>query len=51
MFGFRFRGRRYYCGGKVGFLLATLDFGQRRFDLSDEILAYINPMEVLHKLK
>jgi UTP--glucose-1-phosphate uridylyltransferase len=44
VFGFRFRGQRYDCGSKAGFLQATVAFGLSRPDLRDEFSAYINDM-------
>ena len=38
---FRFRGRRFDCGSKSGFLQATVAFGLAREDLRDEFLAYL----------
>jgi UTP--glucose-1-phosphate uridylyltransferase len=37
VFGFRFQGRRFDCGDKVGFLQANIAFALRRPDLSDKI--------------
>jgi len=39
--GFRFRGRRFDCGSKSGFLQATVSFGLAREELRDDLLAYI----------
>ncbi|MCE6967102.1 UTP--glucose-1-phosphate uridylyltransferase [Cereibacter sphaeroides] len=39
--GFRFRGRRYDCGSKAGFLQATAAFGLAREDLRDEFSAFL----------
>ncbi|ADE83890.1 MULTISPECIES: UTP--glucose-1-phosphate uridylyltransferase GalU [Rhodobacter] len=36
VYGFRFRGQRYDCGSKAGFLQATVAFGLAREDLRDE---------------
>lgn len=41
---FRFRGRRFDCGSKAGFLQATVAFGLARDDLRDEFLAYIKSL-------
>ncbi|MBK5926301.1 UTP--glucose-1-phosphate uridylyltransferase GalU [Rhodobaculum claviforme] len=41
VYGFRFRGQRFDCGSKAGFLQATLAFGLDRDDLRDDLLAYI----------
>jgi UTP--glucose-1-phosphate uridylyltransferase len=49
VFGFRFRGQRYDCGSKAGFLQATVAFGLSRPDLRDEFAAYLNDMVALQK--
>ena len=36
VFGLRFRGQRYDCGSKIGFLQATVAFGLSRPDLREE---------------
>lgn len=36
VYGFRFKGQRYDCGSKAGFLQATVAFGLSRPDLCDE---------------
>ncbi len=49
VFGFRFRGQRYDCGSKAGFLQATVAFGLARPDLSEEFNAYLHDMIALQK--
>lgn len=49
VFGFRFRGQRYDCGSKAGFLQATVAFGLSRSDLREEFSAYLNDMIALQK--
>lgn len=49
VFGFRFRGQRYDCGSKAGFLQATVAFGLSRPDLREEFSAYINDMVAMQK--
>ncbi len=49
VFGFRFRGQRYDCGSKSGFLQATVAFGLSRPDLREEFSAYLNDMIALQK--
>ncbi|MEM1267950.1 MAG: UTP--glucose-1-phosphate uridylyltransferase GalU [Pseudomonadota bacterium] len=41
VYGFRFRGERYDCGSKAGFLQATVAFGLQRSDLRDEFEAFL----------
>lgn len=49
VFGFRFRGQRYDCGSKAGFLQATVAFGLARPDLNVEFGAYLNDMMAQQK--
>ena len=41
VYGFRFRGQRFDCGSKSGFLQATVSFGLERADLRDDLRAYL----------
>ncbi|MFN3647674.1 MAG: UTP--glucose-1-phosphate uridylyltransferase GalU [Gemmobacter sp.] len=47
--GFRFRGQRYDCGSKAGFLQATVAFGLARPDLRDELADFLTHMVALPK--
>ncbi len=49
VFGYRFRGQRYDCGTKAGFLQATVAFALARSDLRDEFSAYLNDMVAMQK--
>jgi UTP--glucose-1-phosphate uridylyltransferase len=49
VYGFRFRGMRYDCGSKAGFLQATVAFGLSRPDLRDEFAHYLNDMVALQR--
>ena len=44
VYGFRFRGQRFDCGSKSGFLQATVAFGLAREDLRDEFGAYLGEL-------
>ncbi len=44
VFGFRFRGERFDCGSKAGFLQATVAFGLARPDLRDEFNEYLHQL-------
>jgi len=44
VYGYRFRGERFDCGSKAGFLQATVAFGLARPDLRDELMHYLNAM-------
>mmetsp|Transcript_17998 Transcript_17998/g.27410 ORF Transcript_17998/g.27410 Transcript_17998/m.27410 type:complete len:298 (-) Transcript_17998:12214-13107(-) len=46
VFGYRFRGQRFDCGSKSGFLQATVAFGLAREELREDLLAYIR--DVVH---
>ena len=49
VYGFRFRGQRFDCGSKAGFLQATVAFGLARDDLRDEFAAFLQEMVGLRK--
>ena len=49
VYGFRFRGQRFDCGSKAGFLQATVAFGLSRDDLRDEFGQYLQEMMALRK--
>jgi len=42
--GYRFRGRRFDCGSKAGYLQATVAFGLARPELHDEFAAFLDSM-------
>ncbi|WP_377509847.1 UTP--glucose-1-phosphate uridylyltransferase GalU [Octadecabacter sp. R77987] len=44
VYGFRFRGQRFDCGSKAGFLQATVAFGLAREDLREEFGQYLGEM-------
>ncbi|WP_322867318.1 UTP--glucose-1-phosphate uridylyltransferase GalU [Aquicoccus sp. G2-2] len=44
--GFRFRGQRFDCGSKAGFLQATVSFGLARDELRDGLMEYLQ--DVVH---
>ncbi|PWK61607.1 UTP--glucose-1-phosphate uridylyltransferase GalU [Roseicyclus mahoneyensis] len=44
VYGFRFRGQRFDCGSKAGFLQATVAFGMAREDLREEFSAYLGDL-------
>lgn len=41
VFGYRFRGQRFDCGSKAGFLQATVAFGLARSELHDEFIQFL----------
>jgi len=49
VYGFRFRGQRFDCGSKAGFLQATVAFGLAREDLQQEFGAYLQEMAAVQK--
>ena len=44
VYGYRFKGQRFDCGSKAGFLKATVAFGLARDDLHDEFSDFIQEM-------
>ena len=49
VFGYRFRGQRYDCGTKAGFLQATVAFGLAREDLRGEFSTYLDDVQAMRK--
>lgn len=49
VYGLRFRGQRFDCGSKAGFLQATVAFGLAREDLRDEFSQYLEEMVSVQK--
>jgi len=41
VYGYRFRGQRFDCGSKSGFLQATVAFGLAREDLREDLFGYL----------
>ena len=50
VYGFRFRGQRFDCGSKAGFLQATVAFGLSRDDLRDEFEDYLDKAMAMQKV-
>ncbi|MFZ1661520.1 MAG: UTP--glucose-1-phosphate uridylyltransferase, partial [Paracoccaceae bacterium] len=49
IYGFRFRGQRFDCGSKAGFLQATVAFGLARPELRDEFAQFLVEMTAMRK--
>jgi UTP--glucose-1-phosphate uridylyltransferase len=49
VYGLRFRGQRFDCGSKAGFLQATVAFGLARDDLKDDLRGYIHEIMSVEK--
>lgn len=49
VYGFRFRGQRFDCGSKAGFLQATVAFALARDDLRDDLSRYLRDIVQLDK--
>jgi len=49
VYGYRFRGQRFDCGSKAGFLQATVSFGLSRPELKDELMEYLQEVITLDK--
>ena len=50
VYGYRFRGQRFDCGSKAGFLQATVAFGLSRDDLRDEFAGYLEELMALRSV-
>ena len=44
VYGYRFRGQRFDCGSKSGFLQATVSFGLARDELRDDLKSYLKSL-------
>jgi UTP--glucose-1-phosphate uridylyltransferase len=49
VFGYRFKGQRFDCGSKSGFLQATVSFGLARPELRDDLYAYLQDIMQVDK--
>jgi UTP--glucose-1-phosphate uridylyltransferase len=49
VFGLRFRGQRYDCGSKIGFLQATVAFGLSRPEFGQEFASFLHEMVAMQK--
>lgn len=49
VFGLRFRGQRFDCGSKAGFLQATVAFGLARDELKDELSEFLTDIMSVQK--
>ncbi|MDP3261570.1 MAG: UTP--glucose-1-phosphate uridylyltransferase GalU [Tabrizicola sp.] len=49
VYALRFRGQRYDCGSKIGFLQATVAFGLARPDLCNEFASYLHEVMAMQK--
>ena len=49
VYGYRFRGQRFDCGSKAGFLQATVAFALAREDLRDDLYRYLKEMVQVDK--
>ncbi len=47
--GYRFRGERFDCGSKAGFLQATVSFALARPDLSDEFADFLHDIQSVRR--
>ncbi len=45
IFGYRFKGKRFDCGDKVGFQMANLAFALERPDMRDKLISFIRDIE------
>jgi UTP--glucose-1-phosphate uridylyltransferase len=49
VYGYRFRGERFDCGSKAGFLQATVAFGLAREELHDEFARYLSGITAVRR--
>ena len=49
VYGYRFRGQRFDCGSKAGFLQATVAFGLAREDLRDDLHRFLTEITQVDK--
>ena len=49
VFGLRFRGQRYDCGSKIGFLQATVAFGLSRPEFGEEFADFLHALTAMQK--
>ncbi|KUJ78009.1 UTP--glucose-1-phosphate uridylyltransferase [Ruegeria marisrubri] len=49
VYGYRFRGQRFDCGSKTGFLQATVAFALARDDLRDDLRRYLQEIALTEK--
>lgn len=49
VYGLRFRGQRYDCGSKAGYLQATVAFGLAREEFRDEFGNYLDELQISKK--
>lgn len=49
VYGYRFRGQRFDCGSKAGYLQATVAFGLARAELRDEFQQFLIEMTAMRK--
>ena len=49
VYGYRFKGQRFDCGSKSGFLQATVAFGLAREDLREDLSAYLESISPANK--
>ena len=49
VYGYRFRGQRFDCGSKAGFLQATVAFALARDDLRDDLSRYLQEIAQIDK--
>jgi len=46
IYGYEFEGRRYDAGDKLGFLIATVEYGLRNLELRDDFRGYLQRLDI-----
>ena len=49
VYAYRFKGKRYDCGNKLGYLEATVEYGLRHPELGDRFAAYLDGLLAVRK--
>ena len=45
VFAYTFKGKRYDCGSKLGYLMANIDYGIKNSEFGKELKAYIREIK------
>jgi UTP--glucose-1-phosphate uridylyltransferase len=51
VYAYRFKGKRYDCGNKLGYLEATVEYGLRHPELGGKFAEYIDGLAAAHKAR
>ena len=51
VYAYRFKGKRYDCGSKLGYLEATVEYGLRHPELGDRFAQYLDALVAARKAR